>query len=131
MMHAGVPNAPFGGVGDSGSGYYHGRHGMDAFTHTRTVVALPTWLDKVMGFRYPPFDIKHKSKIAVKNKLGFKRGEGLQDQKVRKLNSQIPWLKAFSLVCVMVWFVDARLLAGRLQVSPTLNTLGDYLRHIF
>ncbi|KAF5625189.1 aldehyde dehydrogenase (NAD+) [Fusarium tjaetaba] len=46
-MHAGVPNAPFGGVGDSGMGFYHGKYGFLAFTHQRTVVELPAWLDKL------------------------------------------------------------------------------------
>ena len=80
MMHAGVPNAPFGGVGESGYGAYHGKHGLNTFSHTRTVVAPPTWLDKVMGFRYPPYKMSNKSKLAVKNRLGFKRGEGIEDQ---------------------------------------------------
>lgn len=81
-MHAGVPNAPFGGVGESGYGSYHGVWGFLAFSHQRTVLAMPTWLDKLMGFRYPPFDINNLGKIAVKNNLGFKRGEGMQHQKV-------------------------------------------------
>ncbi|GHE41552.1 aldehyde dehydrogenase family protein [Streptomyces capitiformicae] len=42
-LHASVPVLPFGGVGHSGSGTYHGRHGFDTFTHARstTVSRLP------------------------------------------------------------------------------------------
>jgi aldehyde dehydrogenase (NAD+) len=81
-MHAGVPNAPFGGVGESGYGSYRGICGFLAFSHQRPAVAMPTWMDRVIGFRYPPYNIGNLSRIAVENKLVFMRGEGLQDQKV-------------------------------------------------
>ena len=79
-MHAGVPNAPFGGVGESGYGTYHGKYGFDTFSHLRTVVALPTWLDRFMDFRYPPYGTGTKSRLSIKNRLGFKRGESMEDQ---------------------------------------------------
>jgi aldehyde dehydrogenase (NAD+) len=82
MVHAGAPNVPFGGVGDSGAGAYHGRYGFDNFTHKRAVVHLPSWLDKVMGFRYPPYDLG-KAKYAIKPRApNFKKGEKLEDQKL-------------------------------------------------
>lgn len=37
MMHAALHDAPFGGVGDSGMGHYHGREGFLEFSHMRTV----------------------------------------------------------------------------------------------
>jgi delta 1-pyrroline-5-carboxylate dehydrogenase len=37
MVHGGVNGAPFGGVGNSGMGAYHGKAGFDTFTHYRTV----------------------------------------------------------------------------------------------
>ena len=43
---------PFGGLGESGMGAYHGRTGFDAFTHRRAVMRRATWLD--LPFRYPP-----------------------------------------------------------------------------
>lgn len=82
IMHAGVPNAPFGGVGESGYGSYHGKFGLECFSHSRTILQMPLWLEKVLAFRYPPFDMKHASKVVVKNKLGFKRGETLEEQRV-------------------------------------------------
>ena len=39
LIHAMAPGAPFGGVGNSGTGAYHGRAGFDRLTHKRTVVA--------------------------------------------------------------------------------------------
>lgn len=37
LVHAMLPGAPFGGIGNSGSGAYHGRAGFDTFTHYRAV----------------------------------------------------------------------------------------------
>lgn len=108
-MHAAVPNAPFGGVGESGYGAYHGVWGFLAFSHQRTVVSMPTWMDKLMGFRYPPFDLKNLSKIAIKNNLGFKRGEGMQDQKVGRTG--LDWRLLFPLTVLIGWL--SRLLYRR------------------
>ncbi len=43
---------PFGGLGASGMGSYHGRAGFEAFSHPRAVLRRATWLDT--SFRYPP-----------------------------------------------------------------------------
>ncbi len=44
---------PFGGVGESGMGAYHGKAGFDTFSHHRSVVKRATWTDP--GFKYPPY----------------------------------------------------------------------------
>ena len=41
-MHLAVPGLPFGGVGESGMGAYHGKHSFDTFTHRRAVLKKPT-----------------------------------------------------------------------------------------
>lgn len=81
MMHAGVPNAPFGDVGNSGTEIYHDRYGFDVFSHKRTVVSVPGWFDYSLGFRYPPYSPKHISKFTVR-KAPSKRGERMEDQTV-------------------------------------------------
>jgi aldehyde dehydrogenase (NAD+) len=53
IMHVGVPNLPFGGVGASGMGAYHGKAGFDTFSHQRSVLRRPFRLDA--PFRYPPY----------------------------------------------------------------------------
>ena len=53
IMHIVNPKLPFGGVGNSGMGRYHGRESFEAFTHRRAIVATPTWLD--LPFRYMPY----------------------------------------------------------------------------
>ncbi|EHJ92764.1 aldehyde dehydrogenase family protein [Vreelandella boliviensis] len=37
LLHHAVPSLPFGGVGESGMGAYHGRHGFERFSHLRSV----------------------------------------------------------------------------------------------
>ena len=44
---------PFGGVGNSGMGRYHGRDSLYSFSHRRAVVTTPTWID--VPFRYMPY----------------------------------------------------------------------------
>ncbi|MCL7929462.1 aldehyde dehydrogenase family protein [Halomonas llamarensis] len=63
LLHHAVPGLPFGGVGDSGNGAYHGRHGFERFSHRRgvfyqakrTPIALirppyRRWLLKLLGY---------------------------------------------------------------------------------
>ncbi len=53
IMHIANENIPFGGVGNSGMGRYHGRESFDAFSHTRSIVTTSKWLD--LPFRYMPY----------------------------------------------------------------------------
>ncbi|PXX03290.1 aldehyde dehydrogenase family protein [Mycolicibacterium moriokaense] len=52
-MHCLVPQLPFGGVGASGMGAYHGRWGFEAFSHRRAVLAKRTRPDPKLA--YPPY----------------------------------------------------------------------------
>lgn len=49
---------PFGGVGHSGLGAYHGKHGFDTFTHQKPVLKKGNWLD--IPVRYAPYKGKIK-----------------------------------------------------------------------
>ena len=42
LFQASVPELPFGGVGGSGMGAYHGRAGFDAFSHAKSVLRRST-----------------------------------------------------------------------------------------
>jgi len=46
MEHLGNHNLPFGGVGNSGTGAYHGKHGFDEFSHKRSVLYKDTTFTK-------------------------------------------------------------------------------------
>ncbi|MEN0135393.1 MAG: aldehyde dehydrogenase family protein [Rhodococcus sp. (in: high G+C Gram-positive bacteria)] len=48
-----VPDLPFGGVGASGTGDYHGEHGFATFSHRKSVLRKPTNPDP--SFAYPPY----------------------------------------------------------------------------
>lgn len=54
MMFMLNPELPFGGVGNSGMGAYHGRFGFDTFSHLKAVMKRSFALDAPM--RYPPFN---------------------------------------------------------------------------
>lgn len=53
LMHIGNHNLPFGGVGNSGMGKYHGKLSFQVFSNQRSVVETPVWLD--LPFRYIPY----------------------------------------------------------------------------
>ena len=67
VVHILPHNLPFGGVGPSGMGAYHGKMGFDTFSHQRSVVEKPTWPDPPL--LYPPYS-DWKEKII---RLAFKR----------------------------------------------------------
>ena len=50
-------HVPFGGVGNSGMGSYHGKHGFDLLSHKKGIVKNKTIFD--LPFRYAPFDLKN------------------------------------------------------------------------
>ena len=52
-MHITNHELPFGGRGFSGTGGYHGKLSFDTFTHTKSVLKTPTWVDP--SFKYPPY----------------------------------------------------------------------------
>ena len=44
---------PFGGMGESGMGAYHGKYGFDTFSHFKSIVDKKTWID--VSMRYRPY----------------------------------------------------------------------------
>ncbi len=53
VMQFGVSSLPFGGVGDSGIGNYHGKASFDTFSHYKSVLKKGLWFDQ--NWRYPPY----------------------------------------------------------------------------
>lgn len=56
VIHLATSSMPFGGVGESGMGCYHGKEGFAAFCHTKSILSKATWLDLPM--RYQPYKNK-------------------------------------------------------------------------
>jgi len=59
VMHISNPKLPFGGVGQSGIGNYHGKAGFDCFTHYKSILDKPTWLELPIKY-YPHTNRKLK-----------------------------------------------------------------------
>ncbi|CAH8282924.1 aldehyde dehydrogenase [Mariniflexile fucanivorans] len=59
LIHFSNHKLPFGGVGSSGMGAYHGKLSFDTFSHSKAIIKRGNWLDPSM--RYAPY----------KNKLNF------------------------------------------------------------
>lgn len=62
VFHVGQDNAPFGGVGPSGTGSYHGIEGFKNFSHTKTIYTQSSF-DGLFGPFRPPFGAKAKNAI--------------------------------------------------------------------
>ncbi len=60
LMHISNSNLPFGGVGSSGIGNYHGKAGFDTFSHYKSILDKPFWFEA--NFKYAPYS-KLKMKI--------------------------------------------------------------------
>ena len=56
IIHLATSAMPFGGVGESGMGGYHGRAGFETFSHYRSIVDKKTWMD--LPIRYQRYDEK-------------------------------------------------------------------------
>lgn len=63
LIHLGNPNLPFGGVGPSGTGQYHGKYGFDTFTRPKAVMHSRSWFDVPVW--YAPFGKKVKLLRAI------------------------------------------------------------------
>ncbi|CAF0739540.1 unnamed protein product [Didymodactylos carnosus] len=55
VLQIGPSALPFGGVGPSGLGSYHGKYSFDTFSHKRSVAFSPTFADGLVSMRNPPY----------------------------------------------------------------------------
>lgn len=61
VLHLTVPDLPFGGVGESGTGAYHGKRSFDVFSHEKAVLSKPLSPDTLGPTIMPPFtELKDK-----------------------------------------------------------------------
>ncbi|XP_068122543.1 aldehyde dehydrogenase family 3 member B1-like isoform X2 [Hyperolius riggenbachi] len=59
MMQTTIISLPFGGVGHSGMGMYHGKFSFDTFSHKRACVIRSDGREKLNDVRYPPYSDSH------------------------------------------------------------------------
>ncbi|XP_008306736.1 fatty aldehyde dehydrogenase-like [Cynoglossus semilaevis] len=71
MMHYTLSSLPFGGVGHSGMGRYHGKHTFDQLSHQRACLIRSLKMESVNLARYPPQDRRRarRSRMALKSPL--------------------------------------------------------------
>ena len=55
VTHISNKNMPFGGVGNSGFGGYHGKYSFELFSHKKSITKKATWID--LTLRYPPYKL--------------------------------------------------------------------------
>lgn len=60
IIHLATDYMPFGGVGESGMGNYHGKYGFDTFSHLKSITDKKRWID--LPLRYQPYT---KSKLKM------------------------------------------------------------------
>lgn len=71
ILHFANSNLPFGGVGDSGLGRYHGKFSFDTLTHKRATIwaAKRAWMD--LPLRYPPYSTVISKLVDFATRLGW------------------------------------------------------------
>jgi len=52
LIHLTNDELPFGGVGSSGTGSYHGETGFKTFSHYKSIIRRPTWFEPSLKY-YP------------------------------------------------------------------------------
>ncbi|XP_078512282.1 aldehyde dehydrogenase family 3 member B1-like isoform X2 [Lissotriton helveticus] len=70
MMQMSLPSLPFGGIGNSGMGKYHGKVTFDTFSHHRGVLLRGFGMESLNAIRYPPYTERNLS--LLKSSIGDK-----------------------------------------------------------
>ncbi|KAM9220066.1 aldehyde dehydrogenase family 3 member B1 isoform 2-T2 [Dugong dugon] len=60
FMHMTLTTLPFGGVGASGMGRYHGKFSFDTFSHHRACLLRAPGMEKIYAIRYPPYSPRNQ-----------------------------------------------------------------------
>ncbi|ESK93570.1 aldehyde dehydrogenase [Moniliophthora roreri MCA 2997] len=118
IIHPAAEGLPFGGIGPSGSGYHSGKYGFDMFTHLRSSLDSPSWIESLLAFRYPPYTAK---KFATMNRTFMPRlparpkGPPPPDADEKSGSSWAKWL---------TFILAAALAGGLLEREKVLQAIG-------
>ncbi|CAD6567513.1 MAG: hypothetical protein CYPHOPRED_001781 [Cyphobasidiales sp. Tagirdzhanova-0007] len=104
VMHHSIATLPFGGVGESGQGNYHGKKSFDAFTHERSYATNPIWADFIWSLRYYPHtDAKMGMLRGTYKKITFARpGETPALFAVGGLGKRVLALALYSVAAILL-----------------------------
>lgn len=106
IVHLSVETLPFGGVGASGMGGYHGKHTFNTFSHRKSVLSRDfSWLGEYLGeTRYPPYQDWKLRRMALL----------LKNRKIPACLSLLPYLLVF-----LLGLASPRLLASATSAAAT------------
>ncbi|TYJ57279.1 hypothetical protein B9479_002012 [Cryptococcus floricola] len=86
-------NIPFGGVGASGWGNYHGIDGFNTFTHQKAILEIPYLFEPLMSVRYPPLSSFKKTLITwmMFSGMPYGRPKSVEDEARRLWKKKWGW----------------------------------------
>ncbi|CAG0889567.1 unnamed protein product [Cyprideis torosa] len=98
-----VAELPFGGVGESGMGAYHGRFSFETFSHRKAVLkrTFNPLLETIASFRYPPYSSDKTSRLTLLLKKRKLRFNGIQ-----YLPGALLFLAGMASLCVLQFGAD-------------------------
>ncbi|ORY28000.1 Aldehyde/histidinol dehydrogenase [Naematelia encephala] len=102
---------PFGGVGDSGWGSYHGYDGFRTFSHFKSILEIPYIFEPLMAFRYPPITTIGKTvlKLLLSPTISFSRPVSVEDERTQRVKRKVRnWLVIAIVFAAVGWFGRTR-----------------------
>ncbi|CAI9733134.1 aldehyde dehydrogenase, dimeric NADP-preferring-like [Octopus vulgaris] len=82
LMQISMETLPFGGVGESGMGAYHGKHSFDTFSHMKSIMWKSQALESVNDLRYPPYTEKNMTWLRRLSRKSVKKGKRKENNEV-------------------------------------------------
>ena len=95
-----VSSLPFGGIGPSGMGAYHGKKSFDIFTHDKSVVIRSMGMEALNEFRYPPFTESKKWLVDLITPLPTGKIMNTLNQVYRHCSNWMGWMGWMTAACL-------------------------------
>jgi hypothetical protein len=92
MIQVTVQELPFGGVGESGHGAYHGKRTFDLFTYERATMRSRPWLEFLLATRYPPYTPEKLNTVRKnKRRITFPRPGTQEEAAAEARGNALKW----------------------------------------
>jgi hypothetical protein len=92
-----VEDLPFGGVGNSGMGNYHGKAGFDTYSHKRAIVLRKSGLEFLNAPRYANASAAH---LELMIRIAEKKFPGKWRMALLTIKRRFPWKLLFVAMCI-------------------------------